>query len=516
MKSSLDPSNATVSPTAWFEDLAGLRSPVGPKLTVTIDPLAPAAPTVAPDLTAASDTGASDTDNVTSVKQPVFTIAGGTPYFRVYRNGALVSGSYATGATFTAPTQADGTMTYTFTVVDAAGNESAPGPGVAVTVLTVKPAAPAKPAMAAASDLGASNSDAFTSARQPVFNLPAGGSRYKVFMGGVFVADLPAGTAAYTPAAPLADGTYSLTLSAVDGAGNESAQGPALSFKIETVAPAVTTPDPAALATPYSLQLAFTEAMNPTIDPGLVTVTGGPAAGDPRHPSGATYDAATRTLTFRFDDLLADGDYHAAFAPGAVTDVAGNPLAAAFEFDFAAFAGDATRDRNVDFNDLVALARNYNVTDGLRTWVDGDFTGDGNVDFNDLVKLAQNYNTSLAGAASAPATPPLAFADAMAAAFATATPSATPTPVEVRPKPAAGKLPVMATPPAPVAKPVKAVPKVTKAVAEPVSSAGTAAKSQLKGATPAPLAAPATLALPPASAFGTARIKAGTETDALW
>jgi hypothetical protein len=56
--------------------------------------------------------------------------------------------------------------------------------------------------------------------------------------------------------------------------------------------------------------------------------------------------------------------------------------------------GDATDDGNVDFNDLVKLAQNYNITDGQRRWADGDFNFDGNVDFNDLVKLAQNYNTS--------------------------------------------------------------------------------------------------------------------------
>jgi hypothetical protein len=61
-------------------------------------------------------------------------------------------------------------------------------------------------------------------------------------------------------------------------------------------------------------------------------------------------------------------------------------------------AGDATLDGAVDFNDLVKLAQNYNVSDGTRTWVGGDFNYDGNTDFNDLVKLAQNYNSTLPGA----------------------------------------------------------------------------------------------------------------------
>jgi hypothetical protein len=52
--------------------------------------------------------------------------------------------------------------------------------------------------------------------------------------------------------------------------------------------------------------------------------------------------------------------------------------------------GDANLDGTVDFNDLVALAQNYNTSG--KTWFHGDFTYDGTVDFNDLVQLAQNYN----------------------------------------------------------------------------------------------------------------------------
>jgi hypothetical protein len=55
--------------------------------------------------------------------------------------------------------------------------------------------------------------------------------------------------------------------------------------------------------------------------------------------------------------------------------------------------GDATADGAVNFEDLVALAQNYNTTTGLMRWSQGDFTEDGNVDFADLVLLAQNYNT---------------------------------------------------------------------------------------------------------------------------
>ena len=69
-------------------------------------------------------------------------------------------------------------------------------------------------------------------------------------------------------------------------------------------------------------------------------------------------------------------------------------------------AGDANLDGAVDFNDLVALAQNYNTAapapgSGQSAWVHGDFNYDGTVDFTDLVRLAQNYNTNLTAAPAA-------------------------------------------------------------------------------------------------------------------
>jgi CSLREA domain-containing protein len=91
------------------------------------------------------------------------------------------------------------------------------------------------------------------------------------------------------------------------------------------------------------------------------------------------------------------------------TDQRGQPRVSGAAPDIGAFEvqvttrlpGDANHDNKVDFNDLVALAQNYNMTGG-KTWEQGDFTGDGNVDFNDLVLLAQNYNTGTAASAPMP------------------------------------------------------------------------------------------------------------------
>lgn len=65
-----------------------------------------------------------------------------------------------------------------------------------------------------------------------------------------------------------------------------------------------------------------------------------------------------------------------------------------------AMAGDANRDRIVDFFDLTALSANYGRSGAA--WADGDFNGDGIVNFFDLTTLAANYGAALP---AAPVTP---------------------------------------------------------------------------------------------------------------
>jgi T5SS/PEP-CTERM-associated repeat protein len=105
------------------------------------------------------------------------------------------------------------------------------------------------------------------------------------------------------------------------------------------------------------------------------------------------------------------------FANGAASDTfLGSPVDKNSVLVRYTLAGDANLDGVVDFNDLVKLAQNYNVSDGSRTWIGGDFNYDGNTDFNDLVKLAQNYNSALPGDSIAGA--PAGFTADLARAFA--------------------------------------------------------------------------------------------------
>jgi autotransporter-associated beta strand protein len=83
--------------------------------------------------------------------------------------------------------------------------------------------------------------------------------------------------------------------------------------------------------------------------------------------------------------------------------------------------GDANLDKTVNFDDLLALAKNYNRTDGY--WAKGDFNYDGNINFDDLLVLAKNYNQTMPSEAVPGATAD--FKADMAAAFAAAVPEPT-------------------------------------------------------------------------------------------
>jgi hypothetical protein len=73
----------------------------------------------------------------------------------------------------------------------------------------------------------------------------------------------------------------------------------------------------------------------------------------------------------------------------------GSPTAAGDILVRYTILGDADLSGNVNFDDLLALAANYNGS--LKEWYQGDFTNDGNVNFDDLLKLAANYNQSVTG-----------------------------------------------------------------------------------------------------------------------
>jgi hypothetical protein len=91
--------------------------------------------------------------------------------------------------------------------------------------------------------------------------------------------------------------------------------------------------------------------------------------------------------------VLPDGNYRLTVRRGYVRDMLGRASAQVWNADFFVLAGDVNRDRVVNFDDLLVVAKNYNKTGTAYT--DGDLSGDGLVNFDDLLILAKGYNQTV-------------------------------------------------------------------------------------------------------------------------
>ena len=216
--------------TAKATDTAGNTSIASSALSVTIDASAPGAPSK-PDLTAASDSGTSSTDNLTNVATPTFTgtaEAGST--VTIYSDGVAVGSGVAIGGVYATATSVlgDGAHSITAKATDTAGNTGAASAALAVTIDTTAPATPSAPDMAAASDTGISNTDNFTSDTTPTFTgVAEAGSRVTLYdTDGITILGTgtanSAGTWSITTLV-LSDGAHSISAIATDAAGNRSA-----------------------------------------------------------------------------------------------------------------------------------------------------------------------------------------------------------------------------------------------------------------------------------------------------
>jgi len=148
---------------------AGAVFPTSSVPVVPLDTAAPAAPSI--DLAAASDTGTSDSDNLTAEATPTLegtAEAGAT--IEIFDGTASLGTVVANGGgawSFTAAAGlADGPHDFTAIATDATGNTSPASPVLTVTIDTAAPAAPGID-LAAASDTGASDSDDLTSDTTP-------------------------------------------------------------------------------------------------------------------------------------------------------------------------------------------------------------------------------------------------------------------------------------------------------------------------------------------------------------
>ena len=216
--------------------------------TYTLDTSSPTAPTGL-DLDVGSDSGTSNSDNVTSDNTPTVSGAGAEPGSTVTlydSDGTTVLGTTtADGAgawTITSSALSNGVHTLTAKVTDGAGNTGAASTPLSVTIDTTAPSVPGAIDLDSGSDTGLSNSDNVTSDTTPTFNGTAEANSTVTLYDtdgttvlGTTTAD---GSGNWTiTSSTLAGGSHTLTVKAKDAAGNESGASSSLSVTIDTTAP---------------------------------------------------------------------------------------------------------------------------------------------------------------------------------------------------------------------------------------------------------------------------------------
>jgi hypothetical protein len=203
--------------------------------------------------------------------------------------------------------------------------------------------------------------------------------------------------------------TLDLNLSTSWRAGLVTNGTPGIATVLDTTSPTVSTTQYLYETSPNRITIQFSEDVGATLGLADVVVTN-LTTGVMTDPVSITFDVATKTATLAFAaGPMIDGNYRATLAASGVTDAAGNALdgdgngsaGGDLLFDFFVLGGDANRDRKVDFQDLVILSQNYDLTSKTFSQGNVDYSSDGKVDFQDLVILSQKYDLSLPALPSA-------------------------------------------------------------------------------------------------------------------
>jgi hypothetical protein len=225
-------------------DAAGNQSPRTSTITINIDSVPPAI-LATPDLTPASDSGSSNTDNITNDTTPSFngTCTTGDTVRLFMNNIELASVTCASGAYLLTPTTAveSGSYEVRVSATDPAGNVSLRSPALTVIIDSVRPNALSTPDLLTADDSGLSNTDNITNVTQPRFTGSCTTSEVvTLYINGSFEGQgvCPAeGQYVITSASSLPGGQYIATVTVTDIAGNISESSAVLNFSIVTSAP---------------------------------------------------------------------------------------------------------------------------------------------------------------------------------------------------------------------------------------------------------------------------------------
>ncbi|MGV0990533.1 beta strand repeat-containing protein, partial [Limnohabitans sp.] len=275
--------------------------------TYTLDHTAPAAPST-PDMTSATDTGTSSTDNITSNTTPVFTgtAESGSTVTLYDTDGTTVLGTAtATGGTWSITSSALSAGNHTLSVkaTDAAGNISSASSGLSVNVDTSAPASVALSATSVADTAATSGTTVATLSATDANNVS-----YALVTGnGTNDANNGSFTISGTnlrAASNLTAGTYHILVRATDAAGNTLDQaftitvtaGPSVASINRSVATALTN------ASSVDFTVTFSESVTGVDTSDFVLTRTGTASG-----TIASITGSGNTYTVTVNGLSGDG-----------------------------------------------------------------------------------------------------------------------------------------------------------------------------------------------------------------
>ena len=249
--------------TIKAKDLAGNLSSSSSSITYRLD-TTPFTTTSAPNLLNDYDSGFSSSDDTTKIREPQFEISQLPAvadslhlFVKSGINNELVYKARKTYNVFKdtllVPNESElgtGKYTITYTVIDSAGNVSAPSDSLIIHVDFTAPSAPGEPILSDASDFGESDSDKITNDERPTVILT---DILPGYLGELYVYDAATDTYAKTGDTQLLDtstmesltyqvptfetGIYQYAAVHIDTAGNVSGYGPLLTINVDRTDP---------------------------------------------------------------------------------------------------------------------------------------------------------------------------------------------------------------------------------------------------------------------------------------
>jgi hypothetical protein len=208
------------------------------EFTFTLDTTEPAPNNL--DLTAITDSGRSDTDNITNNTTPTITGNAQTgALVQLSNSGQVIAQATADNNGFwqiTSSTLTNGTYNLTATATDIAGNVSAASQPLSITIDTIAPISPTLK-LTAATDTGTDNSDGITKNNTPIIAGTAeANSTVKLYKDGQLVGTTNASFYGewQVQLGTLANGNHVFTATSTDAAGNISAPSTQYTVTVDT------------------------------------------------------------------------------------------------------------------------------------------------------------------------------------------------------------------------------------------------------------------------------------------